>query len=138
MIRETQRTPPSSSFISSRLSSLKLTSPKFDFTSFCRSTSLIEPFFPTISTMAKDIGLGLHILLNARSESKLGLERLCYCYRGSLLFEPLNDSLIPILHISCHRWLDPLQSKPKVRHRNTIRLYISPQRDEARLPANSF
>src|SRR5205809_6727488 len=61
---ETHRIPASSSFISSRFSSLKLASPKFELSSFCRSMSVTEPFFPRNSTMARDIGLGLHILFN--------------------------------------------------------------------------
>src|SRR5207247_9224921 len=62
---DTHRIPASSSFISSRLSSLKLTSPKIDITSLYRSTSLIEPFFSKTSSKARDMGLGLHILFNS-------------------------------------------------------------------------
>src|SRR5436853_2778306 len=62
---ETRRIPASSSFISSRLSSLKLTSPRFDLSSFSRSMSVIGPFFSRTSTMDRDMGRGLHILFNA-------------------------------------------------------------------------
>ena len=62
---ETRRIPASSSFISSRLSSLKLTSPKFYITSLYRSMSLIEPFFSKTSSKVRHMGLGLHILFNA-------------------------------------------------------------------------
>src|SRR5438552_3583388 len=86
MSRETQRTPPSSSFISFRLSSLKLTSPKFDFTSFCRSMSLIDPFLSNTSTMAKDMGLGLHILLNARSQGEIMMGEVYATATGALCF----------------------------------------------------
>src|SRR5207247_10299812 len=61
---ETHRIPASSIFISSRFSSLKLASPKFELSSFCRSVSVTEPFFPRNSTMPRDIGLGLHTFVN--------------------------------------------------------------------------
>src|SRR5207245_11726072 len=68
---ETRRIPASSSFISSRLSSLKLTSPRSDLSCFSRSMSVIGPFFSRISTMDRDIGRGLHILLNAGSQGEI-------------------------------------------------------------------
>src|SRR2546425_8545748 len=127
MSRETQRIPASSSFISSRLSSLKLKSPKFDFTSFCRSMSLIEPFFSKTSSMVRDIGLGLHTLFNAGVKRRDYVRRgLCYGDGGSRLLEPLRESLIPVLHIRCHRRLDPFQGISKVLHRYTFGLDISP------------
>src|SRR5439155_25881616 len=63
---------------------------------------------------------------------------LCYCDGGPLLLESLRESLIPLLHVTCHRRLDSIQSIPKVLHGNTIRLDISHQRDEPRLSANTF
>src|SRR5712691_547957 len=136
---ETRRIPASSSFISSRLSSLKLTSPRFDLSSFSRSLSVIGPFFSRISTMDRDMGLGLHILFNAwvrgRDSSRSGL---CYGERGSLLLEPLAEALVPVLHVGSHRRLDAVKGIPEVFYRNTLRFDVPPQGDKARLPANSF
>src|SRR3989441_9824677 len=107
MSRETQRTPASSSFISPVLSSLKLTSPKFDLSSFCNSKSVIEPFFSKISTIDSDMGLGLQTLLNARvTRKRLASEHLGYRDRCPFFLEPLRKALIPILHIRRNRGSD--------------------------------
>src|SRR5712664_4991122 len=86
---ETRRIPASSSFISSRLSSLKLTSPRFDLSSFSRSMSVIGPFFSRTSTMDRDIGRGLHILFNVRVTGRDSTRSgLGYGDRGSFLLDP--------------------------------------------------
>src|SRR5712692_5284925 len=84
---ETRRIPASSSFISSRLSSLKLTSPKLDLRSFSKSMSVIGPFFSRISTMKSDMGRGLHILFTTRFIGRDPTQcRICYGFGNGLLF----------------------------------------------------
>src|SRR6266568_7519163 len=101
--------------MSSRFSSLKLVSPKFELRSFCRSMSVMEPFFPRNSTMARDIGLGLHILFNDGVRTRESNQsRLGYCERGSFLLEPLAEASVPVLHIRSHRRLDAFHGISKV------------------------
>src|SRR5712692_1906715 len=136
---ETRRIPASSSFISSRLSSLKLTSPKFELTSFSKSMSVIGPFFSRTSTMDSDMGLGLHILFNAGVPGRDStLSGLGYGDWGSFLLEPLAEALVPVLHVGSHRRLDAFQGIPEVLYRDALCFNVPPQGDEARLPANSF
>src|SRR6266852_3279383 len=136
---ETRRIPASSSFISSRLSSLKLTSPRFDLSSFSRSMSVIGPFFSRTSTMDRDMGMGLHILFKACVTGRdSNRSRLGYGDRGSFLLEPLAEALVPILHVGSHRRLDAVKGVPEVLYRDTLRFDVPPQGDKARLPTNSF
>src|SRR5712692_8689553 len=136
---ETRRIPASSSFISSRLSSLKLTSPKLDLSSFSRSMSVIEPFFSRTSTMNRDIGLGLHILFNAWVTGRDSIRGgLGHGDRGSFLLEPLAEALVPVLHVGSHRRFDAVKGIPEVLYRDTLRFDVPPQGDKARFPTNSF
>src|SRR5206468_5483509 len=114
-IFETRRIPASSSFISSRFSSLKLVSPKFELSSFCRSVSVTEPFFPRNSTMARDIGLGLHILFNDGVRTRDSIQsRLGYCEGGSFFLESLAETFVPVLHIRSNRGLYAFHGISKV------------------------
>src|SRR5712692_138677 len=125
---ETRRIPASSNFISSRLSSLKLTSPKLDLSSFSKSMSVIEPFFSKASTMDRDMGRGLHILFNAGvTEKDSTRSSLSYGDRGSFLLEPLAEALVPVLHVGSHRRLDPVQGIPEVLYRDALRSDVPPQ-----------
>src|SRR5205807_10136229 len=137
MSRETQRTPASSSFINPVLSSLKLTSPKFDFSSFCNSKSVIEPFFSKISTIDSDMGLGLQTLLNTRvTRKRLASEHLGYRDRCPFFLEPLRKALIPILHVRRNRGSDAFYSIPEIFNRDALRIDISTERNQSCLPRN--
>src|SRR5438094_7462668 len=100
MSRETQRTPASSSFISPVLSSLKLTSPKFDLSSFCSSKSVIGPFFSRISTIDSDMGLGLQTLLNAIVTRKVWHRGIFVIGTGARCFFELL--LMPLYQLSVY------------------------------------
>src|SRR5207249_3081136 len=117
----------------------KLTSPISDLSCFSRSMSVIGPFFSRISTMDRDIGRGLHILLNASATGRDSYRsRLCYGDRGSFLLEPLAEALVPVLDVRGHRRLDTVKSIPEVLYRDSLRFDIPPQGDKARLSTNSF
>src|SRR5437870_11649047 len=107
MSLETHRTPASSSFIKPVLSSLKLTSPKLDLSSFCNSESVIEPFFSKISTIDRDMGLGLQTLLYASvTRKRLASEHLGYWGRRPFFLGPILRALIPTLHVRRNRGAD--------------------------------
>src|SRR5213080_4087283 len=136
--RVTHNTPAISSRIKFVFNSRKLTSPKFDFNSFWRSISVIAPFLSNTSTIERDMGLGLQTLLNAESPGRVFPQHLCDRHGSPFLLEPFRERLIPVLHIRRYRRLHPFQTIPEILDRNTLRIHIPPQRDQARLTTDRF
>ncbi len=84
---ETRRIPASSSFISSRLSSLKLTSPRFDLSFFSRSMSALDRSFPELPLWIGTWAVDSISCSTPRSRGEILPEGCpCYGFGSGLLF----------------------------------------------------